>query len=276
MSDIKEILHIDHMHKISKSIKFSKSEEFIEANLRFLLRFYDLINFELKYERAYLRARKSENGKPFPSTADIYYPPPNITGVGRLNEKGKPSLYLSMTIDTALIEIGAKDGDIVQISGFIPKDKPITLGLIGEHFKAIRGIGGFLDKEQSKCIADFSAKIERIDRKHALSYLFIDLFFDEILRDPEAKKNDYIHSRILSRLLFEKYPFIDGLMYHSVASFGCVNIALPQQKTDELLGLVNTILVKVNRAYPYGLYDVETIQTPNKITPNGDIIWQNH
>lgn len=269
----KQILQIDYAVNLTDKIKASTSESFIEEGIQFILDFYELINFNLSYTRPFLRARKTIDSKPFNSTSEIYYPPPEVTQAGRLNEPRVPFLYLSTTIDTALIEIGAKTGDIIQISGYSYKKEPARLGLIGEIFRATKGTTGFIDKENANHISEAISKMGQQDRKMAIAYLFLDLFLDEIFRNPEASQQGYLHSRILSRLLLEKNKSIDGFIYHSVANYGAFNIALPYNKADKYLGLVNTILVRVIKGYPYGLYDVEIIKTPQKIDNKGNISW---
>ncbi|NRQ42822.1 RES family NAD+ phosphorylase [Rheinheimera sp. YQF-2] len=273
MPDKKWILDLDDIHNRANEIKNSKAENFISDGLEYVLRFYDIINFDFRYERAFLRARHVENGQPYTHTSEIYYPPPHRTKPGRLNEAGFPFLYLSLTLDTALTEIGAQTGDILQISAYRPKDRPIKVGVIGEKYRASRGASGFLPREVTKKLLDIVNELEREDRKKAFAYLYPDLFFDEILRDPEAKQSEYLHSRILTKLIFEKQKDLDGIAYHSVASYGNKNIALPACKADELLGLENTVLVKVKKSYSYGLHDVAFLKAPKDIRLNGDIIW---
>lgn len=273
MSEKKLLLDIDYIHNLASEIKNSKSEKFISDGLEYVLRFYDIVNFDFRYERAFLRARHLENGQPYTHTSEIYYPPPHRTKPGRLNEAGFPFLYLSLTLDTALTEIGAQTGDLLQISAYRPKGRPIKVGVIGEKFRASRGAGGLLTREAAETLSNVVNKLEREDRKKALAYLYPDLLFDEILRDAHAGQSEYLHSRILAKLIFEKLECLDGIVYHSVASYGNKNIALPSHKADDLLGLESTILLKVKKSYSYGLHDVEFLKAPTDIRQNGDIIW---
>ena len=274
MSEQKWILDLDYIHNLANEIKNSKVEKFISDGLSYALRFYDITNFNFRYERAFLRARKLENGLPYTHTSEIYYPPPHLTKPGRLNEAGSPFLYLSLTLDTALTEIGAQTGDILQISAYRPKGRAIKVGVIGEKFRASRGASGFLPREVAVMLSNTVNKLEREERKKALAYLYPDLFFDEILRDSEAVQSEYLHSRILTKAIFEKQKDLDGIAYHSVASYGSKNIALPASKADELLGLEATMLLKVKKAYSYGLHDVEFLKEPKDIQENGNIIWE--
>lgn len=269
----KKLLNVESLDEIASDIKKSQSKEFIESKLRYLLEFYDLLNFSFCYDTPYFRARKTVDGNAYLSTSDIYYPPSNLTSVGRLNEKGEAFLYLSMSVDTALSEINATDGDIVQISSYVTKTKSLTLGLIGEFYRSSRGSASLLDKSHSSKISKFVQELSIKDRKLALSFLYTDLFFDEILRSPDAVSREYLHSRTLSRLLFEKYSFLDGLIYHSVASAANFNLGLPSKKADSSVFLKSTALMKIKKKYPYGLYDIELYKSPTRIMENGEIIW---
>ncbi|MEC4727816.1 hypothetical protein HWQ46_19965 [Shewanella sp. D64] len=109
----KWILDLDYMHNLVQDIKASNSATFIYDGIKYALQFYDIINFEYKYENSYIRARMTKNEQAFTNTSEIYYPPLQFTNVGRVNEKGDPFLYLSLSLDIALAEIGAKEGDVV-------------------------------------------------------------------------------------------------------------------------------------------------------------------
>ncbi|MFA0562749.1 RES domain-containing protein [Vibrio sp. 10N.222.51.C8] len=273
MTEQKWVLDLDYMHNLAVDIKASRSEKFIRDGISYVLQFYDIINFSFSYEKSFVRARVAENGQGFNNTSEIYYPPRHLTGVGRINEEGSPFLYLSLTTDVALAEIGAKEGDVVQISAFEPKDKPVCVGIIGEKYKASIGAGNFLPKEATEILANLVKKLEKEDKKKAMAYLYPDMFFDEVITNPNASQDDYIHSRLLARLMFEKQTSLDGIMYHSVASYSGLNIALPCDKADSLLGLAHTILIRVKKAYSYGLFDIELLKKPKNILQDGTIIW---
>lgn len=273
VSEEKFILDLDYMHDLAEKIKSSHSEEHVRDGLKYALQFYDIINFDFKYERSLVRARVADDENGFNNTSEIYYPPHHLTNVGRVNDKGAPVLYLSLTVDVALAEVGAKEGDIVQVSAFEPVNKPVRLGVIGEKYKASRGNNNFLPQDASDILLEVVKKLEKEDRKTAMAYLYPDMFFDDIMTDPNASQYSYIHSRTLAKLLFDKQKSLDGILYHSVACLGGTNIAIPSDKADSLLALSYTSLIKVKRKYAYGLFDIELLKSPRDIQKDGTIIW---
>lgn len=275
MSRKKQILDLEYMHKLAETIKASDSENQVLSGLEYALRFYDIINFNFNYERSFIRARHTNNGTPWGSTSDLYYPPPNAVSAGRLNEAGSPCLYLSLTLDTALAEIKAKENDIVQVSMFAVKQGlNLRVGVVGEKFRVARGAGHFLQGDNALAITKLIRKLDSESRVKTMAFLYPDLFFDEILTDVNAASTKYLHSRMLAKLILEKQPSLDGILYHSVAHMGAKNIAVPARRADEILGFVDTLLVKVNKVYPYGMYDVEFVKSPKNILRSGEILWE--
>lgn len=274
MSEIK-VLELDYMHDLAERIKASRDSQAIRNDIQYALDFYSIVNFNFKYESPFFRARITNDGKPFTCTSEIYYPPHNLVNVGRLNEKGSPVLYLSLTCEVALAEVKAKEGDIVQVSAFRTKreNEGIRVALIGEKYKSVKGGNHFVPKKTADVYLDIVKRMSLDNRRMALAYLYSDMFFDEIITNPNASKNDYIHSRIMADLMFNKHKDIDGIMYYSIASNNGMNIALPWQKADQCLALENTALIKIKKVYPYGLYDIEFIKKPKGFNHNGKIIW---
>lgn len=82
-----------------------------------LLATHQPINFGFGRGRPFWRARKcSEDG--YIDERDLFYPPPELTQPGRMNDKGSPCLYLSTRMETAFAEIGANEGDYVHVAGY--------------------------------------------------------------------------------------------------------------------------------------------------------------
>jgi len=83
----------------------------------------------------------------------------------------------------------------------------------------------------------------------------------------------YIHSRILTKLLMHNSNNPDGIVYHSIADLGSYNIALPAAKADELMKCDQTALIKVKRVFSYGIFDFDIIKSSKGFTENGNILW---
>jgi hypothetical protein len=52
--------------------------------------------------------------------------------------------------------------------------------------------------------------------KAATSFIFVDAFLSSLLRDASASKNDYLYSRTVRRLLFDKQATLEAICYSSV------------------------------------------------------------
>lgn len=270
-----QILHIEQMHEMSESIMSSCDPDYVAKMLRFVLDFYGIINFELAYDSPLCRVRRLEEKQPFNHTSEIWYPPREFAGVGRLNEEGSPYLYVSVTLETALLEMRAQAGDHFQVGIYkFKKAKTPRMAVVGEKSRAIKGIGNSISptlaNEMIRIVSDLAQK----DITLANSYRYADSFFDHVMRDPDARVKGYLHSRTLAKLTFEKYPRIDCFLYHSVASAGGQNIAMPCSKANELVGLHDTFVIRVNKVYPYGIYDIDFINRPKNIDDKGYIFWQ--
>lgn len=269
-----KVLNIDHAEILANKIKNSKSEDEAIFHIKETIIHYELVNFSFNYSRPFVRARICDSGIGFNNTSEIYYPPTTLATNGRASDKLNPCLYLSLKLETATLEIGAKAGDVVQLAFFKTKnDQNIRLGMIGEKINAIKGAGKNISEHMANEINRIVNEISMKDRIIAMSYVYLDGLFNELLTDHNANKNDYLFSRTTIRLLHEKYEFLDGFMYHSNSDRGAHNIAIPACIADEKLGLVDTLLVRIKKIYDYGLIDYEIINTPKDIKSNGDIIW---
>jgi hypothetical protein len=269
-----QVLHIDYAERLVNKIKHSESEDEVILHMKETIAHYELVNFSFNYSRPFVRARICDSGRGFNNTSEIYYPPTTLTTNGRANDKLNPCLYLSLKLETATLEIGAKEGDVVQVALFKTKnDQNIRLGMIGEKINAVKGVGKNISEHMANEINRIVNEMSMKDRVLAMSYVYLDGFFNELLTDHNACKNDYLFSRTTIRLLHEKYDFLDGFMYHSNSDRGAHNIVVPAKIADEKLGLVDTLLVRIKKVYDYGLIDYEIINTPTDIKSNGDITW---
>lgn len=206
-----QVLHIDYAERLVNKIKHSESEDEVILHMKETIAHYELVNFSFNYSRPFVRARICDSGRGFNNTSEIYYPPTTLTTNGRANDKLNPCLYLSLKLETATLEIGAKEGDVVQVALFKTKnDQNIRLGMIGEKINAVKGVGKNISEHMANEINRIVNEMSMKDRVLAMSYVYLDGFFNELLTDHNACKNDYLFSRTTIRLLHEKYDFLDG------------------------------------------------------------------
>jgi hypothetical protein len=88
-----------------------------------------------------------------------------------------------------------------------------------------------------------------------------------------------MHSRTLTKLLFEKYPSIEAIHYPSVAREGSMNLAIKPAVADEALRVFGTSVMYIDKQYDYALYDYRVVRDA-RIAPNakraseiGEVEW---
>ena len=263
---------LKEIENLAKQIKNSKDPEYIENGLRKIVEQYEIINFECSYSMPFFRARLVEKGEPYSHVSEISYPPKDFAKVGRVNEEGQPFLYLSFNASTALSEIKAMEGDVIQLSQFVPISRSPRVLMIGEYSRISRGNNSFFP-DIVPYVSQVLKSLQEKSPAHVNCFLYPDLFFDEILKMPDASVSNYIHSRILARLLLDEPHNLEGIMYHSVANAGGFNVALPADKADSLLRFDHTILVRIKNVFSYGIYDYEAVQMSRGKTESGRIVW---
>lgn len=266
------LLPVKYLEALAKSVTQSTDKKFIEKCLSEMISQYKVINSDPSYNQPYYRARKAINTQTFNNVNELYYPPKEITSVGRVNNTREPFLYLSHDSCTALAEINAQPGDFVQLSTYQPVGRSLRIMIIGEYLNIARSGRSFFPK----ALEPIKRIIHTVNKQglNAInSFLYPDLFFDELMRNPDASKSDYIHSRVLTHLLFSNNQSVDAIWYHSVASNASINLALPACKADELLCFTGTRFIKVRNKFNYGIYDFEILKSPKGYSEDGKILW---
>lgn len=267
----KQVLPIDRLQAISHAIRNSSNAAEIEGYLALILRFAGLINFNFHYDRALWRGVLCDSPNGYPNIRRVGYPPPELTRNNRLNEAGYPLLYTSTNQFTVLEEIGAKAGDFVHVVAyaFAPAAK-LRSGIFGEITQVHRWGRAFssehLGMELNRILNGMSFDVGR-------SFVFTDSFLSSIIRDPNAAANEYLRSRILAKLVFEKLDGLDAIIYPSVAHEGAMNLAITPEAADSKLSTESTFVVHVKQKYDYGIYDFEIVRRAQGQYGDGAIDW---
>ena len=192
--------------------------------------------------------------------------------VGRLNNQNQPMLYLASRKFTAFSEINANPGDYVHIIGYkICKNKSIKIGLIGDLFHVYRTGMSMLSSEAGEVLNN---KLNSFEYEIGKSIVYVDAYLASILRNPNAKSNNYLHTRILGEFLFNKVTEVKSIFYPSVAQEGGMNLAMLPEVADDVLEVVSSSIVVVKDRWEFGMYDFIPIKDCMGITSNGSFLWK--
>lgn len=268
---VRKLLHIDQLQTLVTEISASTSAAEVEKRLHLVVSFYSLINYSFRLGPLF-RARKCLTANGYTRIEQVGYPPPALTPNGRLNEAGKPMLYVSPNIFTVLEEVEARIGDHIHITSYQLKEGcALRCGLVGEIMQVHRW-GRALSSEE---LGDGLTKILRkMSNAAASSFVFADSFLASILRDPNAGKDDYLKSRLLTRLLFLSQQNVEAIVYPSVAHHGAMNLAIKPSAVDEKLLIQSMSVVRVTRKYDFGIYAFDTVRVATGHETDGTIKWE--
>ncbi|HCR2165433.1 TPA: RES family NAD+ phosphorylase [Enterobacter cloacae subsp. dissolvens] len=270
-----KVIELNSLDLFRKELLATIEPEKVEGLLRWYLQSYGGINFKFGYDRPIFRARKCQNECGFNNISEIYPPPPEKCKIGRMNEDGQDIFYGAYSIGTALAEINAKEGDYVHMAHFeTPKisESGMRCFAIGAVFNAYHGVNT-ISTEVFNEIRDAISRIGKDDIRALLSYLYMDALSAELLNSVNAHEVNYIYSRVFCRLLLDKHPSVDGLIYPSAKIKGTSNIVLRTAVAKSKMQLAANLVFKVNKIYPYGIVDFSIVKQAKGHTPDGRIVW---
>lgn len=166
------------------------------------------------------RARKNENDKLFSKISELWYPPAEVTKIGRANCLNNPVFYCSENPNTAIVEMRPKDGDV--ITGIECKIKTSKI------YPNVIPVGIYQLLKQRKDVPKFIFPKEISLRNSYIDSFLYNEFTSDLETNPEKL---YINTSIISSRLL-KEPF-EGLAYPSV-QFGTnfINFAFLPKAID--------------------------------------------
>lgn len=264
-------LHLEFLDELTTKITKSTDTDFIREKLNLILDHYQIVNYEFHYNQAFWRARKCFNTEGFANISDLGVPPIELTNPGRLNEANDPILYTSINQFSTLVEIGAEEGDIVHMAAFEQiQNRTIRCATIGEYAHISRWGTGLISDTVGKLLNEHMNKMPHDIGK---SIVYTDAFLNSILKDKDAKTNNYIHSRVLANLIFSRNPNIDAIEYSGVALEASRNYAIKPSSADKALRTSASFVLKINKKYKYGAYDFEVLRKANGVEADGRFFW---
>jgi hypothetical protein len=273
-------IDIEKCSHLRNVINTSKDKDEMRDSLRLLLENQPLLNFCFGPGDILWRGRicPDENGcldeKGRSHTDQLFCPPIEYAKTaGRLNNPYDPMLYLSFRKFAVLAEIDAHPNDYVHLVAYgLKKHKQIRSSVVGELVRFYRsgisllsGLGSTIDKILN----------EKFEYDNATNILYVDALSASILNmDREvAKKEEYFRSRILSDLIFSRVDVVKSLIYPSVASGDCINIAIKPNIARENLKIVRSEIVQVIDKFDFGFYRFRKIKDCIDINPDDTFCW---
>ena len=199
------------------------------------------------------------------------YPPPEKATSGRLNRKGIPCFYISSNVETAVREVQAGPGELVQAAGFkVRPSKLLHLVLVGEyahvHKRGYTSLNG----------TDPEGTIRGLLKQHSSQaevMISIDKFFAAVLSDPQARETDYMRTQVLSSLLHERLADAHGIAFPSVRDPLGFNFGVLAKFSDEIFENTCCALQRVGQLHMYDMLVQGTVQSAIGTKPNGDFVW---
>lgn len=264
-------LSLPHLDELSTAILASTNITFVREKLSFLLDYYQVINYEMKYDRALWRARRCPTDTGFERVGELNHPPSKHTVAGRLNEENVPVLYLSANLMSTFEEIGASQGDFLHVAAFeqLPNEL-LRCAMIGEITHVHRWGSGLTSEMVGQLI---NKQLNQMPHDFGKSFVFTDAFLSSILKDRSARHTQYLHSRTLASLLFERNPGIDAIAYSGVASEASRNYAIKPMAAERTLQISASFVIKIIKKYKFGMYDFDVLRNAQGVESDGRIIW---
>lgn len=235
-----------------------------------LFKEYEILSLEFGRGSIFWRARLIENDI-YPNLSELDYPPPEKAKQGRLNDPHVPCFYVAARKETALVEIGVKEGQLVQIAEFrIKNEAPIRLAVIGEYANVQKnGYMHFAGRDPDMII---SKMINSLPRQKALKKIYIDKFFASVLADPDASSNNYTFSRALSKAIYSRIS-AEGIVYPSVKDRGGFNVAIQSEPSDKSFHNVCCLVVRIGKPRDFGLVEFTIEKSAERLDNDWNFVW---
>lgn len=249
----------------------SKNKEEFSTAIDDLFSYYSILSVGLDRADIFWRARPA-NDATHKNVIDMKYPPKDIAGLGRLNDKGSPCFYAASNIETALLEIDAEGGKLYQVAGYrVLLEENLRLALIGEYANVQKS--GYLHLSGVDPNLTITKMLNKSGENEARRKIYIDKFFAHILSDIDATKNEYCFSRALSSSIYSRVK-VDGVAYPSVKDPGGLNVAINPTSFDRIFHNVSCLLVHVSKIRKFKHIDFTIIKSAKYLDDQDNFVWE--
>ena len=93
-----------------------------------------------------------------------------------------------------------------------------------------------------------------------------------MLASTEAEDNGYLHTRLLSKIIFSKSKS-DAIAYPSIKDEGGFNLAVKAAASDSFFENVSCSVLEVTKKLRYGIYINTALYRANNLNALGDFMW---
>jgi len=264
-------LTLNDCEEIFRRARLSDSEQQFRDIISPLLSEYKILSLDFGRGSIFWRGRLIER-EIYQNIADLDYPPVEYARQGRMNDCGVPCFYVSARRETAIKEIEAVEGQMIQLAGFrVKSESPLRLAVIGEYSNVWKsGYMHFVGRDPGMTI---SKLLNTMPQNEALKIIYMDMFFADILDDLSASRNEYRLSRALSKLIYQKTA-ADGIIFPSVKDRGGFNIAVKSEPSDNSFLNVCCLLVKMEKIREYGLIEYSILNSAERLDEKRNFVWR--
>ena len=262
---------IDECEKIFDQALSSTTEGAFCHAIEPLFKEYKILSIRLARGSIYWRARLiEENKKEYSNIVELDYVPSGSVSRGRLNDEGESCFYISTHQHTTLVEKDVTEGQLVQIAGFRVINESPLLVIIGEYANVQKY--GYMRLTGSDPDGTIANLMNEKPLEEALTEIYIDKFFIDILGDSNARKIDYLFTRALSKAIYSKHTY-GGIIYPSAKDPDGFNIGVKIKPSDESFHNVCCSVVKITKKRRFGVIDYTTIKAAKTLDDDGNFIW---
>ncbi|WP_027800246.1 RES family NAD+ phosphorylase [Paraburkholderia dilworthii] len=261
---------LDDCDRIFDRALSSEVEEEFSHAVAPLFSHYKILSVNWGKGSIFWRARIVQD-TPFKNLAEMNYPPPHVARVGRLNDAGSPCFYVAARKETAIAEIDAEEGHLVQLAGFrVHEGNPVRLALVGEFWNVQKA--GYMRFAGTDPGMGLTKALNSMPRHAALKMIYIDKFFANVLADTDASKRNYLLSRAITRSIYRRNN-ADGLAFPSVKDQGGFNMGVKPDPTDRCFNNICCIVVRVLKKRRFGLLEFEIVKSAQSLDLDSNFVW---
>jgi hypothetical protein len=181
-------------------------------------------------------------------------------------------LYAATRTHTVFNELHLVEGDYVHLIGTRVRPNAafhiMAVGELSHIFKTGRSrvLGDDVATHLSRMLNDTAADLAR-------RLIYVDALLDSHLGDPDAGRDDYLHTRAIARAILAKAEQIEAFFYPSVRHEAGMNFVVMPDTFKTKMHIVSSQVVRILRRRDVGLFDYEVCRQAINLDHDGTFTW---